>query len=60
MVARANRREFILRGAHVKGMFLETVQRAKDKYSFRVINPFAMDNHFHLMIEPGRRESLSI
>lgn len=40
-------------------MFLETVQRAKAKYSFRIINMCVMDNHFHLMIQPGRGESLS-
>jgi putative transposase len=40
-------------------MFLETVRRAKEKYSFRIINVCVMDNHFHLMIEPGRDESLS-
>ena len=40
-------------------MFLETLQRAKDKYSFRIINMCVMDNHFHLMIEPARGESLS-
>ena len=59
VVARANRREFILRSAHVKRMFLETVQRAKTKHSFRIINMCVMDNHFHLMIEPAREESLS-
>jgi putative transposase len=40
-------------------MFLETVRRAKDKHSFRIINMCVMDNHFHLMIEPARDESLS-
>lgn len=59
MVARANRREFILRDDHAKHMFLETVRRAKEKYSFRIINMCVMGNHFHLMIEPGRNQSLS-
>lgn len=40
-------------------MFLETVQRAKEKYPFRIINICIMGNHFHLMIEPGREANLS-
>jgi len=59
VVARANRREFILRSDAMKQMFLETVQRAKKKYVFHLVNVCIMDNHFHLMIEPGKDESLS-
>ena len=43
----------------MKRIFVETVQRAKGKYSFRIINICVMDNHFHLMIEPGREQNLS-
>ena len=59
VVARANRREFILRSDATKDLFIETVIRAKRKYAFRVINICIMGNHFHIMIEPGRNESLS-
>ncbi|MFO8063954.1 MAG: transposase [Spirochaetia bacterium] len=59
VVARANRREHILRDDRAKHLFLETVQRAKEKYSFRILNICIMGNHFHLMIEPARNESLS-
>ncbi|TVQ26237.1 MAG: transposase [Spirochaetaceae bacterium] len=59
VMARANRREFILRADEMKDLFIATVRRAKRKYNFRVINICIMSNHFHLMIEPDRTESLS-
>ena len=59
VVARANRREFILGSDAMKQLFMETIERAKRKFSFTVTNICIMDNHFHLMITPGPNESLS-
>lgn len=59
VVARANRREMILRSDDVKDLFLRTIRRAKGKYSFSIENFCIMENHFHLMIKPGRKENLS-
>lgn len=59
VVARANRREFILNTPQMKGLFLNIVHRAKRKYSFTVRNFCIMSNHIHFLIRPGTGESLS-
>ena len=59
VVARANRREYILQPDEIKNDFLVTVARAKKKYRFRLTNFCVMGNHFHFMITPGKGESLS-
>ncbi len=57
--ARANRQEMIFEPSAMKELFLAVVKRAKAKYRFRLENFCIMGNHFHLMIRPGRGESLS-
>ncbi|MBN2049607.1 MAG: transposase [Spirochaetales bacterium] len=59
VTARANRQEFILESDHVKELFLHVLQRAKKKYDFKIRNFCIMSNHVHLMIRPGKKESLS-
>lgn len=59
VTARANRREMILRPDEVKALFVRVLLRAKRKYSFSIENLCVMENHFHLIITPGKRESLS-
>ncbi len=58
-IARANRSEFILQTDTVKELFLQTMVRAKQHYRFEVISLCIMSNHFHLMIKPGKDESIS-
>jgi len=43
----------------MKQMFLETVQRAKVKFDFRIENFCIMNNHVHLIVVPGRHSNLS-
>ena len=57
--ARANRKEMILDYGDCKELFLSVLKRAKTKYSFRIENFTIMGNHFHLVIMPGKGESLS-
>ena len=59
VTARANRKEMILNMSAMKELFLSVVKRAKAKYEFRLENFCIMGNHFHLVIQPGRGESLS-
>ena len=59
VTAQANRQEFIFNSDIVKEMFLKTIERAKEKYEFRIDNFCIMDNHIHLLIEPLKGESLS-
>jgi putative transposase len=59
VTARANRKEMILSTSAVKELFLSVVKRAKNKYDFRLENFCIMGNHFHFVIRPGKRESLS-
>lgn len=59
VMARANRREYILSSAVVKAMFIAILVRARSKFDFTVVNICIMENHFHLMIRPGNEESLS-
>ncbi len=58
-MARANRREYILASSIVKAMFIGILIRARSKFDFTVVNICIMENHFHLMIRPGKEESLS-
>lgn len=59
VVARANRKEFIMNSAGVKQMFIDILERAKKKYAFSITNFCIMDNHIHLMIRPYRKVNLS-
>jgi len=59
VTARANRREMILINEEIKELFLRVVVRARKRYDFRIENFCIMGNHYHLMIRPGPRESLS-
>jgi REP element-mobilizing transposase RayT len=59
VVARANRREFILESLEVKDLFLDVVRRAKKRYSFVLRNFCIMGNHIHFLIRPENGESLS-
>ena len=59
VVARANRREFILHSDEMKSLFLDIVRRAKRRFRFNIRNFCIMSNHFHFMITPGQGESLS-
>ncbi len=59
VTARSNRQEFIFQNDKMKDLFLEIIAQAKKKYSFRIRNLCIMSNHVHLMIQPGKGESLS-
>lgn len=59
VTARANRREMILDPDEMKELFLRVLKRARSKYDFRIENFCVMGNHFHLVIRPGRGQSLS-
>jgi REP element-mobilizing transposase RayT len=59
VISRANRKEMILKPNEIKELFLQTVARAKKKYSFVLENFCIMENHFHFLIRPGKGESLS-
>lgn len=59
VTARANRGELILHDKAMKDLFLQVLARARMKYRFRIDNFCVMGNHFHLMIRPAERESLS-
>ncbi len=60
VTARANRKEMILDQIPIKELFLSVVQRAKQKYRFRIENFCIMGNHFHFIIQPLRGECLSV
>jgi len=49
----------ILDSSSMKALFLDVVAKAKKRYSFRIENFTVMGNHFHLIIRPGKGESLS-
>lgn len=59
VTAKINRGEFALESKVIKEMFLQTVKRAKAKYSFKLKSFVIMDNHIHLLIKPGKGENLS-
>jgi putative transposase len=59
VTARANRKEMILDDPSMKELFLSVLKRAKIKYDFRIENFCIMGNHFHFIIQPLGKESLS-
>ncbi|MFW5786499.1 MAG: REP-associated tyrosine transposase [bacterium] len=59
IVARANRGEFMLHSGEMKALFVHTLERAKAKHEFRIEMFCVMDNHFHLIVQMARGESLS-
>ena len=59
VIARVNRKEFLMESACAKTMFLEIIFRAKEKYSFLLVNLVVLGNHFHLLIKPQADDSLA-
>jgi putative transposase len=59
IIARVNRREFILNSKEMKDLFLDVLRCAKGRYDFAVINFCIMGNHVHMIIKPGEKEELS-
>jgi len=59
VVARANRGEFVLHSTEMKEMFIDILNKAKEKYDFKLKHFCLMSNHIHLLIEPGPKTSLS-
>jgi len=59
VIARANRREFILESDRMKEMLLTVIARARCRFRFSIDTLCIMDNHIHLLLRPGEGESLS-
>jgi putative transposase len=59
VTARINRGEYILEPKEIKELYLHVIKRAKKKYVFMLRNFSIMDNHVHLLLTPGKNESLS-
>jgi putative transposase len=48
-----------LESEEVKRMFLDFVEKAKEKFGFKLWNFTVMDNHIHFLIKPDKGASLS-
>ena len=59
VTARTNRGEMIFDSRQIKALFLATLKKAKKKFKFQIKNFCIMNNHFHLLIKPGKGASLS-
>mgnify|MGYP006284928291 FL=1 len=59
VIARTNRREFLLSAPSIKDMFLGIIARAKERFTFELVSLCVMDNHIHLMLRPTHDASLS-
>ena len=59
VVARANRKEFILETQQMKQLMLSVLDEAKKKFRFEMKNFCIMSNHIHLLIKPIGKENLS-
>jgi REP-associated tyrosine transposase len=59
VIARANRKEFILESDPIKQMLLDVMARARERFRVSIDTICIMDNHVHLIIMPGKNESLS-
>ena len=54
VICRGNNREYVFDKEEDKKMYLKTILRYKEKYSFRLYAYCIMDNHAHLLIEVDR------
>jgi putative transposase len=59
VTSRVNHREMLLNDRVDKELFLSVIKRAKSKYSFSIESFCVLNNHFHLIIHPGKGENLS-
>lgn len=59
VMARLTRHEMGLDSKAQKQLLLAVIKRARKKYDFRIENFSIMGNHFHLLIVPGKGQSLS-
>ncbi|MDR1949610.1 MAG: transposase [Spirochaetaceae bacterium] len=59
VTARINRGEMVFSPREEKVLFIQVIKRAKKKYKFQIKNFCIMENHIHLLIKPGKDESLS-
>ena len=59
VTARINRGEKIFLAQEDRELFMDVLKRAKKKFNFTLKNFCIMGNHVHLLIKPGRGESLS-
>ncbi len=51
VICRGNNREYVFEKEEDKKIYLETIIRYKEKYSFKLYAYCIMDNHVHLLIE---------
>jgi putative transposase len=54
-----NRNEMELQKPEIKELFLTYINKAKEKYPFKLFDFCVMDNHFHLLIKPEKGKDLS-
>ena len=59
VVAKTNRGEFIFNSDEIKEMFLSVLEKAKEKYRFKLIHFCIMNNHIHLLVKPFPGTNLS-
>ena len=59
VTARINRGEMVFLDRESRELFLVILKRARKKYRFTLKNFSIMGNHIHLLIKPGKNESLS-
>jgi putative transposase len=59
VTARSNRGEFILQSRKLKREFLMVLEKAKEKFNFKLKHFCIMSNHIHLMIQPRENTDIS-
>ena len=56
--SRINRGEKIFNDPAARELFADVLERVKKKYKFHLRNLCLMSNHFHIIIQPEKQESL--
>jgi len=56
---RVNHHDMMFESSVIKDLYLTVVQAAKRKYRFKIDNFCIMNNHIHLLIQPGKDANLS-
>ena len=55
ITSRAIHKERYLQSAVAKDLFIEQLTRMREKHDCRIIDFMVMNNHIHLVLQPGQR-----
>ena len=59
VVVRGNNRQMILKAKEEKEAFLDSVEKYRERFKFKLYGLVVMDNHVHMLIETNKNNTIS-